>query len=137
MAGARALLRLLSNAGRERGYTLVEIMVVLSIIGLLLTLVSPRYFTNVSKAREATLRHNLATLRTAIDQHYADSGRYPESLDALVHKKYIRAVPVDPITGSTATWTVIAPGERGPGAVYDVRSGSADGGGDGIAYAAW
>src|SRR5690242_12565333 len=88
------------------GFTLIELLVVMSIIALLLTLAAPRYIGNVDKAKEAVLRENLATMRDGLDKHYADTGRYPDKLEDLVNKKYLRRVPVDPVTDSDTTWVV-------------------------------
>jgi general secretion pathway protein G len=86
---------------RGQGFTLIELLVVLSIIALLLTLAVPRYFNSIDVAKEAVLRENLHLVRETIDKFYADKGRYPESLDELVSEKYLRALPYDPITGSS------------------------------------
>ncbi|MGQ9686811.1 MAG: type II secretion system protein [Thiobacillaceae bacterium] len=118
-----------------RGFTLVELLVVLAIIATLLALAAPRYFQHVERAREAVLRENLATMRQAIDQYHADTGKWPERIAVLVDKRYLRAVPVDPITESDQTWVEVAPPE-GSG-VHDVRSGAEGAGLDGIPYAEW
>jgi general secretion pathway protein G len=116
---------------RPRAFTLIELLVVMAIIATLLTIALPRYFGSVERSKVATLRQSLAVMRDAIDKHYADTGRYPEALEELVAKKYIRALPVDPVTESATTWVVVAPGEGLKGNVYDVKSGapgkSADG----------
>ena len=78
-----------------------------------LALAVPRYYGSVKRAEEATLRQNLSLLRDAVDKHYADTGRYPATLDDLVARRYLRSVPVDPVTGSNATWTVVAPPSAG------------------------
>ncbi len=118
-----------------RGFTLVELLVVLAIIATLLALAAPRYFQHVERAKEAVLRENLATLRDAIDQYHGDTGRWPESIEALVDRRYLRAVPVDPITESTQTWVTVPPTE-GSG-VQDVRSGAEGSGLDGTPYSEW
>jgi general secretion pathway protein G len=115
-------------AGRRRsrqGFTLIELLVVMAIIALLLTLAAPRYFQSVQRSREAVLKEDLHLMRDAIDKHYADTGKYPATLDDLVTKKYLRRLPVDPITESTATWVIVKPPDK-PEAqgVYDVRSGA-------------
>ena len=84
-----------------RGFTLIELLVVLSIIALLLSLAVPKYIHSVDVAKEAVLNENLHLVRETIDKFYGDKGRYPESLDELVNEKYLRALPFDPITGST------------------------------------
>lgn len=117
------------------GFTLVELLVVLAIIATLLALAAPRYFQHVERAREAVLRENLATMREAIDHYHGDTGKWPEHIEALVDKRYLRAVPVDPITESNRTWVEVAPPE-GTG-VQDVRSGAEGTGLDGILYSEW
>jgi general secretion pathway protein G len=109
---------------RRRGFTLIELLVVFSIIALLLTLAVPRYFGSVDKSKEAVLRENLNQMRDAISRYYADKGRYPESLDALAGDKYLRRVPLDPLTESEKTWIVVQPADPQKGGVYDVKSGA-------------
>jgi general secretion pathway protein G len=97
----------------------------MAIIALLLTLAAPRYFQSVQRSREAVLKEDLHLMREAIDKHYADTGKYPATLDDLVTKKYLRRVPVDPITESATTWVIVEPPDKpGTSAVYDVRSGA-------------
>jgi general secretion pathway protein G len=121
--------------GKRGGFTLVELLVVLSIIALLLSLAAPRYFQHVDRSKEAVLRENLATLRDALDQYHADKGRWPDSLETLAQEHYLRAVPRDPITERNDTWTTEA-GEEGTG-VRDVKSGAVGDGSDGKPYADW
>ena len=120
---------------KSRGFTLVELLVVLSIIALLLSLAAPRYFRHIDRSREAVLRENLATLRDALDQYHADKGRWPDTLEILATDRYLRAVPTDPITGQADTWRTL-PGEEGSG-VRDVKSGAEGQGADGRPYAEW
>jgi len=122
---------------RRGGFTLIELLVTLAIIALLLSLAGPRYFSNVTRAEETTLKHNLATLRDAIDKHYADNGRYPGSLADLVQKQYIRALPLDPITQSSTTWVLIAPADPQKGAIFDVKSSAQGNARDGTPYSQW
>ena len=122
---------------RSRGFTLIELLVVLAVIATLLTLALPRYFGSVDKSKEAVVRENLNQMRDSIGRFYADKGKYPESLDALVTERYLRKVPLDPITESAATWIVIAPHDGLKGGVYDVRSGALGKGLDGSEYAQW
>ena len=124
--------RLLRN-----GFTLIELLVVMAIISLLLSIAAPRYFKSVDKSKEAVLRENLITTRQAIEKYFGDNGKYPEVLDDLVTKKYLRSLPFDPITDSTATWTVIPPESADKGEVFDIKSGSPDKGMDGTAYKDW
>ncbi|TJZ78783.1 type II secretion system protein [Chitiniphilus eburneus] len=116
----------------RRGFTLIELLVVLAIMASLLTLVVPRYFQQTDKAAETVLRHNLVAMRDSIDKFYADTGRYPATLDEMVERKYLREVPVDPVSGKRDGWTVINP-EGGTG-VYDVKSSSPGKGSDGKAF---
>ena len=97
----------------KKGFTLIELLVVMAIIATLLSLVAPRYFHSVDKSNEAVLRENLATLRDLLDKHYADTGKYPDNLQVLVAKKYLRSIPVDPVTGSAETWVIGAAGKSG------------------------
>jgi general secretion pathway protein G len=120
-----------------RGFTLIELLVALAILGLLLSVAVPRYFGSVTRAEEAVLKENLYVLRDALDKHHGDTGRYPDSLDELVTKKYLRAVPVDPLTQSTQTWTLIAPGDVREGSVYDVKSSARGVGRNGKPYEDW
>ncbi len=119
------------NTGRRRrlrpltgGFTLVELLVVLAIVALMLTLAFPRYFQSVDAAKETILLDNLRITRETIDKFYGDTGRYPASLDELVEKKYLRALPNDPITDSSTSWVIVAPEDSDRGAVYDIKSGA-------------
>jgi general secretion pathway protein G len=108
----------------RRGFTLIELMIVLSIVALLLTLAVPRYFGSIDKSKEAVLRENLNQMRDAISRYYADKGKYPESLDALAGEKYLRGVPLDPVTESDKTWIIVQPDDPQKSGVYDVKSGA-------------
>ena len=108
-----------------RGFTLIELLVVMAIIALLLTLAAPRYFQSVQRSREAVLKEDLHLMRDAIDKHYAETGKYPANLEELVTKKYLRRIPVDPITESATTWVIVDPPDKpDTRVVYDVRSGA-------------
>lgn len=122
---------------RKGGFTLVELMVVLAVIALLISIVAPHYVGRIAQAEEAVLRENLVLMRDALDRHYADAGRYPASLEELVAKRYLRAIPNDPVTQSSTTWVVIAPDDLKKGTVYDVRSGAKGNGASGKPYAQW
>ena len=137
---------MLSKAGRQTvkvgttppnrcGFTLIELLVVLAIVALLLTLSFPRYFQSIDSAKEAILLDNLRITRQTIDKFYGDTGRYPKSLDELVDKKYLRALPVDPITDSAATWIIVPPDDTEKGKVYNLKSGAPGNNKDGKPYA--
>lgn len=118
-----------------RGFTLIELLVVLAIVALLLTLAVPRYFQSIDTAKETVLSDNLRISRETIDKFYGDTGRYPESLEELVEKKYLRALPVDPITDSATTWIIVPPDDAEQGNVYSIKSGADGNNRDGIPFA--
>jgi len=124
-------------ATRRRGFTLIELLVVLAIVATLLTLAVPRYFGKVEATKETVLRENLRTTRDVIGKFYGDTGRYPDSLDELVDRKYLGGLPFDPITDSRATWTLVPAPEGYKGAVYDIHSAATGRGMDGTPYAEW
>ena len=115
---------LIRGRSPNSGFTLIELLVVFTIIALLLTIAVPRYFGSIDKSKEAVLRENLNQMRDAISRYYADKGKYPESLETLTTDKYLRRVPLDPITESEKTWIVVAPQDPQKGGVYDVKSGA-------------
>jgi len=121
---------------RRSGFTLIELIVVMAIIATLLTIALPRYFGSVERSKEVTLRQSLNVMRDAIDKFNADTGRYPEKLEDLVEKRYIRAIPLDPITESVETWVIVpVPSAMAQGAVYDIRSGAKGNASDGKPFA--
>jgi general secretion pathway protein G len=122
---------------RRHGFTLIELLVVMVLISLLLSIAVPTYFGHVDKARETVLRQDLAQMRDAIDKYFSDIGRYPDTLDELVLRKYMRKVPVDPITERADTWRPVAPAHKELGGVFDVRSGAQGKARDGSDYASW
>lgn len=118
------------------GFTLIELMVVMAAIGLLLALVAPRYVEHVDRTRDTVLRHNLMGMRDAIEKFRADRGRDPASLQELIEQRYLREVPLDPVTERRDTWVLVARPGAGSG-VADVRSGAPGVSRGGDAYAAW
>ncbi len=121
----------------RRGFTLIELLIVLGIVALLLTLAVPRFFPSVDKSKETILLENLRNTRIVIDQYRADTGRYPDSLEQLVEKKYLREIPYDPLTESRESWVVQPPEEGEQGEVYNLHSGAPGNGRDGRPYAEW
>ena len=119
------------------GFTLIELLVVLAIIATLLAIATPRYFRSVDLSKEVALKQSLAVMRDAIDKFHGDQGVYPDSLEALVEKRYLRSVPVDPMTDSATTWQTVAPATQDKGKVYNVRSGADGRAGDGTEYKEW
>lgn len=120
-----------------RGFTLIELLVVMAIVATLLSLVAPRYFSSLDKAKEAVLRQDLVIMRSAIDQFYSDTGKYPIDLEELVDKHYLRKVPIDPFTESNQTWIVMPPKNETESGVYDVHSGYTGQAEDGTYYEEW
>lgn len=121
----------------KTGFTLIELLVVMAVIALLLSIATPRYFSSVEKSREAVLRENLFLMREALDKYYGDNGAYPESLDTLVSRRYLRNVPLDPVTGESTTWIIVPPNDPVKGGVFDVKSGAPGTGRDGSEYRDW
>ena len=138
MRSREGTLPFLSASSVPSAFTLIELIIVLAILALLLTLAVPRYFAHIERAKEATLKQDLAVMRDAIDKFHGDKGRYPESLEELVTLRYMRSVPVDPITESTASWRTLAPKDTEvKGSVYDVKSGAEGKSLDGKPFADW
>jgi len=109
-------------SSQRAGFTLIELVVVLAVIALLLTIALPRYFNSIDQGKFKVQQQNIASMRDAIDKFYGDQGRYPETLDELVTRRYLRTVPLDPVT-EKSDWLAIAPNsESGQTGVYDVRS---------------
>lgn len=109
---------------RGPGFTLIELLVVLAIVALLLTLAVPRYFQSIDRSKETILIENLRVTRETIDKFYGDTGRYPDSLEELVEKKYLRALPSDPVTERMDTWVLEPPSDGAKGNVYNLKSGA-------------
>lgn len=106
---------------RSRGFTMIELVIVMAMLGLLLSLALPQYMATLERGREQVLQQNLAALREALDKFYGDRGRYPDTLEDLVTQRYLRAIPVDPFT-EAPNWVVVAPKDSAKGGVIDVQS---------------
>ena len=131
-----------TRIGNARGFTLLELLVVISLISILAAMALVNYRNGVVRSQESVLKTDLFRMRDAIDQYYADKGKYPASLDALVTDGYMRAVPEDPITKSKDTWQTVPaePDPNNPSAepgIYDVKSGAPGAALDGSNYADW
>ena len=127
---------------RERVFSLLELIVVMTIIGLLVGIALPAYRDATQRAREATLKEDLTRMRTAIDEYHTDKGEYPPTLEDLVMSGYLRGLPKDPITNSDASWFIeYAPWEMVDegeiAGVFDVHSGAEGSGLDGTPYSEW
>ena len=125
-----------------RGFTLIELMVVMAIISILLAIALPIYQKSIIRSKESVLRSNLFTLRTMIDEYTVDKQHAPQTLQDLVSEGYLRQVPQDPMTGSDQTWKIIMEdtaigGANSPPGIFDVKSGSDKTALDGSAYADW
>ena len=129
--------RIAPPAHRACGFTLIELLTVMTIIAVLLTIAVPRYFNSIDRSKEVTLRQNLNVMRDAIDKFYGDTGALPETLDELVTKKYLRAIPADPITESAATWQIVGPPDPKKTGVHDVKSGAPGTALDGSKFQDW
>jgi len=138
----RPTLRRWQTSARERGFTLIELLVVIALISILAAMAIVQYRNAIQRTQEATLKTNLFRMRDAIDQYYADKGKYPSALDALVSDGYLRKVPEDPMTKSTDSWQTV-PAEPDPGnpsaepGIYDVKSGAQGQSLDGSNYVDW
>jgi general secretion pathway protein G len=127
---------------RQRGFTLIELMVVISIIVILMSVAIPRYQASILRARETVLRDDLYTLRSVIDQYTLDKQKAPQSLQEVVDAGYLKQLPKDPFTSSRDTWvpvtddSIMSPDQSQPG-IVDVHSGSDQNSSEGTAYSTW
>jgi len=141
-ATARAAHRTRRAFQRLRGFTFVELIVVITIVVILITMAIPIYNNTIKRSKETVLKQNLFTLRTVIDNYTFDKQKAPQSLQELVTEGYLRTVPNDPMTGSNQTWRTIqedavqSVNQTEPG-IFDVKSGSDKMGLDGTPYAEW
>jgi general secretion pathway protein G len=128
--------------GRTRGFTLVELMIVMTIVTVIMAMAVPMYQKAIVRAKESVLKNNLFTLRTLIDEYTFDKAKAPQTLDDLVREGYLRQVPVDPMTGTNQTWRLImedamaSVNQMEPG-IFDVHSGSSQGSLEGTPYSDW
>ena len=126
-----------ARAVQSWGFTLIELLVVMSIIAVLLTIAVPRYFRTLERSRETVLRQDLSVIREAIDKHLGDYGQYPDSLGALIERRYIRAVPIDPFTKSADSWQMVVSEDTEHPGIRDIHSAAEGNGSDGTPYKAW
>jgi prepilin-type N-terminal cleavage/methylation domain-containing protein len=119
------------------GFTLIELLVVMAIVALLLSIALPRYQSTLNKSRDVALAENLKIIRLTIDQFYGDNGRYPQSLTELVEKKYLRELPLDPVTESRDSWLATPSRDADKPGIVGVKSGAAGSGSGGRAYEAF
>ena len=122
---------------RGRGFTLIELLVVMTIIAVLLTIAVPRYFKTLERSRETVLQQDLSVMREAIDKHLGDYGQYPDSLAALIERKYLRAIPAEPLTKSAEGWKVVVSDDADHPGIRDVHSMAEGNGSDGRPYKEW
>jgi general secretion pathway protein G len=117
-----------------RGFTLIELLVVLAIIATLISIAAPQYFGAADRAKETVLREDLNVMRDAIGKYHGDTGKYPDSLQTLVDRRYLRAIPVDPITEKSDSWLEMRGGGTSAAGVQDVRSGAPGKASDGTLF---
>lgn len=121
---------------RDKGFTLMELLLVLMLIALLASIAAPVVTKSIQRAKESTLKESLFVVRKAIDDYYADNGRYPADLKDLVSDRHIRKIPVDPLTETDSSWKLIRE-KNTEGNIIDVKSGSDAKARDGTAYQTW
>jgi general secretion pathway protein G len=141
----RTVVRLnLSSRRKQAGFTLIELMIVITIMAILISVALPAYQQSILRARESVLKQNLFTLRSVISQYTLDKQKAPQSLDDLVTAGYLKQIPVDPTTGRNDSWvvdeeqdTVMSLDQQDQGGIFDVHTGSSGVGSDGTAYNTW
>jgi general secretion pathway protein G len=121
----------------NKGFTMIELLVTLAILGMIISIAVPRYFGNIDRARENVLREDLYLLRDSIDKFYSDRNRYPDTLNELVTERYLRKIPVDPFTQSANSWIVVPAADPTSGVVADVKSGAPNTARDGTWFKDW
>jgi general secretion pathway protein G len=125
------------NKTKNQGFTLIELLVVFAIVALLSSIAVPKYFSSLQKSRESVLRYDLSVMRESIDKYFSDNGSYPESLQQLVEKRYLKSIPKDPIAQANDLWVVVPPIDGLPGSVYDIKSGAQGQASDGSNFSDW
>jgi general secretion pathway protein G len=135
-------IRVVESAEAERGFTLMELMIVMTIIGILSAIAAPIFVRTVNKAKEAVLKEDLHTMRSAIDSYTVDKEKAPQSLDDLVQAGYLKRIPVDPITSRNDTWIVgqsdnLTTVDETQGGIDDVHSGAQAESSEGTSYGTW
>jgi general secretion pathway protein G len=120
----------------RKGFTFIELMVVMAIVATLVAIVTPRYFEGLERTKETALKQNLKEMREAIDHYHADKGEYPANLQTLVLERYLRFIPEDPITEKADTWQITTPPDRSE-RIYDIASGATTNASDGTTYNPW
>jgi general secretion pathway protein G len=128
---------LIMTGRRGRGFTLIEMLVVMVVIAMLLTIAVPRYLRSLERSKETILKQDLSAMRESIDHFYGDTGKFPETLAVLVEKRYLRAIPVDPIVKSAEKWVATLAEDPEDTGVKDVHSGAEGAGQNGVPYALW
>lgn len=126
----------MSRNNQQRGFTMIELLIVMAMIATIIAIAMPRYFDGLHRAKETALKQNLKEMREAIGHYHEDKGQYPATLDTLVLERYLRFIPVDPITEREDTWLIVERTQTQRG-VYDVQSGSPALDKNGVAYNSW
>jgi general secretion pathway protein G len=133
---------LIRNGDRRRGFTLVELLIVMAIISVLVGIAIPMYQKSIRRTKEAVLQQNLFLIRQMIDEYTVDKAKAPVTLEDLVKEGYLRKVPIDPMTGNSESWQIqmedaMSSASQSEPGIFDVRSGSGDKGLNGVSYSEW